>query len=135
MRDDALELIAQSYEALKLTELAADTRRIIELNKTALSLNRRVNRSEPYPKAQQIFLTAPFIDRKDAGTALSLHSADGSRRPLSFSVRARSAAPRKGSNVLTACREIGTADRINGPTPCRVKRHPFPQQLAGRAQD
>lgn len=33
MRDDALELIAQSYEALKLTELAADTRRIIELNK------------------------------------------------------------------------------------------------------
>ena len=33
MRDDALELIAKSYDALKITDLAADTRRIIELNK------------------------------------------------------------------------------------------------------
>lgn len=36
MRDDALELIANSYEALELTDLAADTRRIIELNKGKL---------------------------------------------------------------------------------------------------
>ena len=33
MRDDALELIANAYEALHLTDLANDTRRIIELNK------------------------------------------------------------------------------------------------------
>lgn len=33
MRDDALELIADAYEALHLTDLANDTRRIIELNK------------------------------------------------------------------------------------------------------
>lgn len=33
MRDDALELIAKCYDELKLTDLAADTRRIIELNK------------------------------------------------------------------------------------------------------
>lgn len=33
MRDDALELIAQSYDALKMSDLAADTRRVIEMNK------------------------------------------------------------------------------------------------------
>ena len=33
MRDDALELIAKCYDELQLTELADDTRRIIELNK------------------------------------------------------------------------------------------------------
>lgn len=33
MRDDALELIAKSYDALEMTDLANDTRRIIELNK------------------------------------------------------------------------------------------------------
>ncbi len=32
-RDEALELIAQSYDALQLNDLATDTRRIIELNK------------------------------------------------------------------------------------------------------
>ena len=33
MRDDALELIAKSYEQLEMTELAADTRRILDMNK------------------------------------------------------------------------------------------------------
>ena len=33
MRDDALELIAKSYDALKMSDLAADTRRVIEMNK------------------------------------------------------------------------------------------------------
>ena len=33
MRDDALELIASCYDELKMTDLAADTRRIIEANK------------------------------------------------------------------------------------------------------
>ena len=35
MRDDALALIAESYDALKITDLANDTRRIIELNKNS----------------------------------------------------------------------------------------------------
>ncbi len=36
MRDDALELIAKCYDALQITDLAADTRRIIELNKDGI---------------------------------------------------------------------------------------------------
>ena len=32
-RDEALDLIAKSYDALQLNDLATDTRRIIELNK------------------------------------------------------------------------------------------------------
>lgn len=36
MRDDALQLIAESYDALRMTDLAADTRRVIELNKNGI---------------------------------------------------------------------------------------------------
>ena len=41
MRDDALELIANSYDALELSDLSADTRRIIELNKGKLKNGNR----------------------------------------------------------------------------------------------
>ena len=33
MRDDALEIIANSYDKLEMHDLAADTRRVLELNK------------------------------------------------------------------------------------------------------
>lgn len=41
MRDDALDLIASSYDKLELSDLAADTRRIIELNKGKLKNGNR----------------------------------------------------------------------------------------------